>query len=122
VEVDGLQVTNPTRTALDLARSLPFESAVVAVDGALFERLVDPHELRERLFDIAGTPGSRSAARVVSFADGRSESAGETRSRVLLHRIGLPPSTLQLPIRSAGGRSLGRVDFAWEEQRVVGEF
>lgn len=122
IEVDGLEVTSPTRTALDLARSLPFESAVVAVDGALHEQLVDPHQLRERLFDIAGTPGSRSAARVVGFADGRSESVGESRSRVLFQRLDLLPSTLQLPIRTVDGIRLGRVDFGWEEQRVVGEF
>jgi hypothetical protein len=122
VEVDGVEVTSPTRTALDLARSLPFESAVVAVDGALHERLVDPHLLRERLIDIVGTPGSRSAARVVGFADRRSESVGESRSRVLFQRLGLHPSTLQLPIRTADGTRLGRVDFGWEEERVVGEF
>jgi hypothetical protein len=38
--VEGLAVTDPTRTVLDLARSLPFESAVVAVDAALNANLV----------------------------------------------------------------------------------
>ena len=47
---------------------------------------------------------------------------GESRSRVLLHRLGLAPSTLQRTIRSASGLVLGRADFAWEEERVVGEF
>ena len=35
VEVDGLAVTDPVRTALDLARSLPHEAAVVTLDAAL---------------------------------------------------------------------------------------
>jgi hypothetical protein len=121
-EVDGLPVTNPVRTALDLARSLPFESAVVTLDAALHERIVLPQLLRERLFDIAGTPGSRSGARAVRFADGRSESVGESRSRVLLHRLGVAPSALQFPVMAADGTLLARTDFAWEDHRVIGEF
>ena len=120
--VDGIEVTDPVRTALDLARSLPHEAAVVAIDAALHIGALSHEVLRRRLFDIAGTPGSRSAARAVSAADGRSESVGESRSRVILHRWKLPPSALQFEIRSAGGIFLGRSDFAWEDWRLLGEF
>jgi hypothetical protein len=122
VEVDGLLVTSPVRTALDLARSLPHEAAVVALDVALHLRLLSHDVLRERLFDIAGTPGSRSAARAVSAADGRSESVGESRSRVVLRRWKLAPSDLQFEIRSMDGALVARSDFAWEADRLVGEF
>jgi hypothetical protein len=122
IEVDGLHVTDPVRTALDLARSLPHEAAVVALDAALRHGLVAHEVLQARLFDIAGTPGSRSAARAVLFADGRSESVGESRSRVILHRWKLPPSALQFEVSSADGALIGRTDFAWEEHRLVGEF
>jgi hypothetical protein len=122
VEVDGLQVTDPIRTALDLARSLPHEAAVVALDAALHLGVLSHEVLRGRLFDIAGTPGSRSAARAVTAADGRSESVGESRSRVILHRWKLPPSALQFEIRSPDGTFVGRSDFAWETARLVGEF
>jgi hypothetical protein len=122
VEVDGIQVTDPVRTALDLARWLPHEPAVVALDCALNLGLLSHELLRGRLFDISGTPGSRSAARAVTAADGRSESVGESRSRVILHRWKLPPSALQFEIRSADGVLVGRSDFAWEAERLVGEF
>jgi hypothetical protein len=122
VEVDGLAVTDPVRTALDLARSLPHEAAVVALDAALHRGLLSHQFLRARLLDIAGTPGSRSAARAIGFADGRSESVGESRSRVILHRWKLPPSALQFEVQAADGGFVGRCDFAWEEQRLVGEF
>ena len=121
-EIDGLSVTSAVRTALDLARSLPLEAAVVALDAALHSRVLDHDGLRARLFDIAGTPGSRSATRAITFADGRSESVGESRSRVILARWGLAPSALQFEVRSATGNLVGRTDFAWEERRVVGEF
>jgi hypothetical protein len=122
VEMDGVPVTSPVRTALDLARSLPHEAAVVVLDAVLHQGLMSHETLRTRLFDIAGTPGSRSAARAVLFADGRSESVGESRSRVILHRWGLTPSTLQFEVPSSGGGLAGRTDFAWEADRVVGEF
>ena len=122
IEIDGVQVTDPVRTALDLARSLPHEAAVVVLDAALRLGLLSHDVLRTRLFDIAGTPGSRSAARAVLFADGRSESVGESRSRVILHRWKLQPSTLQFEVRSADGDVIGRTDFAWEKHRLVGEF
>jgi hypothetical protein len=122
VTVDGVAVTNPVRTALDLARSLPHEAAVVALDAALHVDLLSKEALQSRLFDIAGTPGSRSAARAVAFADSRSESVGESRSRVILHRWGLAPSDLQFEVRRDDGMFVGRTDFVWEGRRVVGEF
>jgi hypothetical protein len=121
-EVDGLPVTSLVRTALDLARSLPHEAAVVALDAALRQGRLHRDVLRERLFDLAGTPGSRAAARAVDFADGRSESVGESRSRVLLHRWGVGPSSLQFEVRGEGGLLVARTDFAWEEHGLLGEF
>jgi hypothetical protein len=59
---------------------------------------------------------------VVRFADARSESVGESRSRLALHELGLGPTALQHAIRRPDGALVGRADFAWEPQRVVGEF
>jgi hypothetical protein len=120
--VGGIAVTDAARTTLDLARSMPFEAAVVVLDAALHDGLLQRDVVEQRLFDIAGTRGSRHAARVVRFADGRSESVGESRSRVVLHELGLSPSALQLVIRRPDGSFVGRTDFAWEDRRVVGEF
>jgi hypothetical protein len=121
-EVDGVLVTSPTRTALDLARSLRHEAAVVSLDAALHHGLLTHELLRARLFDISGTPGSRAAARAIFAADGRSESVGESRSRVILTRWKLAPSALQFEVRSPSGAVVGRADFAWEDDVLVGEF
>jgi hypothetical protein len=122
LSLHGIRLTDPVRTVLDLARSLPFEAAVVVLDAALHNRAVNADQLQGRLFDIAGTRGSRAAARAVRFADGRSESVGESRSRILLDRLGLAPSALQFEVRDDEGRFVARTDFAWERQRVIGEF
>jgi hypothetical protein len=120
--VGGIPVTSAARTAVDLARCQPFEVAVVLLDAALHDRVVDRAGLADALAAVEGAPGSRSAARAVAFTDGRSESVGESRSRVALNRLDLMPSTLQLPVRTVAGRLVGRADFGWEAQRVVGEF
>ena len=61
-----------------------------------------------------------AARRVIAFADGRSESVGESRSRVAIAAAGLPPPELQWPVRLADGTAY--TDFAWPELRTVGEF
>lgn len=122
VDVGGVAVTSPVRTLLDLARVLPFEPSVALLDAALHGRSVERVALDEGAGALGRMPGARSALRAVRFADGRSESVGESRSRVLLARIGLAPSTLQLEVRTPGGSLVGRADFGWEDERLLGEF
>jgi hypothetical protein len=66
--------------------------------------------------------GIRAARRVVEFLDVRSESPGESASRVRLMEEGLPPPELQHEIFGPDGRLIARVDFYWKEQKTVGEF
>ncbi len=122
VLVDGVAVTSPVRTVLDLARALPFEPTVALLDAALHRRMVGRSALDERTACLGRLPGARSAIRAVRFADSRSESVGESRSRVLLARIGLAPTTLQLEVHRHDGAFLGRADFGWEDARLLGEF
>ncbi|MGY1741564.1 MULTISPECIES: type IV toxin-antitoxin system AbiEi family antitoxin domain-containing protein [unclassified Blastococcus] len=120
--VDGVPVTDVSRTVLDLARTAPFESAVVVADAALERELTSEDELRSYLDGMGSAPGTRRAARVVDFADGRSGSVGESRSRVLIHRLGLPRPDLQVEVRRADGSRIGFCDFGWAEERTVAEF
>ncbi len=122
VLVDGVPVTAPVRTVLDLARGLPFEPAVALLDAALHGRVVDPVVLGDQTAALGRVPGARAAARAVRFADGRSESVGESRSRVVLARLGMAPTTLQLAVHRDDGAFLGRADFGWEDARLLGEF
>ena len=101
--VDGITVTNPTRTVIDLARVLPFEQAVVSADAALYMRLTTKDLLTQAAARIAGRPGSRAVQRVVQFADGLSESVGESRSRVMMHIADIPAPVLQLKVHDANG-------------------
>ena len=119
--VDGIVVTSLARTVLDLARTRPMPQAVAAADRALRDGLA-PHLLAEGLLRMERWPGVRAARRVVAFADPRSESVGESVSRVRMHLDGLPRPELQHEIRGAYGQLIARVDFYWKKQRTVGEF
>ncbi len=121
VVVDCLTVTTPARTVVDLARTLPFESAVTSGDHALATGLVTHRDLADALERCRGRRGAAQAARAVACMDSRSESVGESRSRVLIHRMRLPAPDLQREIADEKG-SIGRVDFLFEDEHVVGEF
>jgi hypothetical protein len=122
VSVDGVLVTSMSRTLLDIARCLPFEQALIPVDAALHRHLVTADELARALDRAAHRRGNSAARQVLAFARPGAESPGETRSRVAIHRAGLPRPELQHEIRTASGLFLGQVDFWWEEFGVAGEF
>ncbi len=122
VVVDGLLATSVARTVVDLARSVPFVAAVLTADAALASGRPSRGDLTACLRRMGPVPGSRRAARVLAFADGHSESVGESRSRVVLHRLGLPAPDLQVRLRRPDGSLIGRCDFGWRDHRTVGEF
>ncbi|MGQ0574425.1 MAG: type IV toxin-antitoxin system AbiEi family antitoxin domain-containing protein [Pseudonocardia sp.] len=118
IAVDGVASTSVARTVVDLARTLPFEQAVVIADSALRRGLVRPAQLRAAVDRALRRPGNPQARRVVAFADGRSDNPGESRSRIAIHRAGLPAPQLQW--RVPGLRV--DADFAWPELGTIGEF
>lgn len=121
--VRGIAVTTPARTAVDIARSVPFAPAVVVADATLRVSTTTRSDLRDAVRRAAGRYGVADAARVVEFADGRSASPGESRSRVVLHRHGISAPDLQHEVQGRDGHHLATVDFWWGGRRpVVGEF
>lgn len=118
--IDGVRVTTLQRTVADICRTVPFEEAVVIGDAALrADSTIDPAASLARM---RNWPGSPAARRVAAFLDGDSESVGESRSRVLLDRIGLPAPELQRRVFSGDGILLGRADFCLPNEGVLGEF
>ncbi|MGI8416903.1 MAG: type IV toxin-antitoxin system AbiEi family antitoxin domain-containing protein [Nakamurella sp.] len=122
VEFKGLRTTSIARTLFDLGRTLPFETAVAATDFALHHSLVRPSGLRAQLERIRTGPGVGRARRAFEFADGRSESIGESRTRVLFHTCGLPSPVPQLRVFGPDGSFLGRSDLGLEQYAVLCEF
>jgi len=124
VEKEGLLLTSPAQTVVDLARELPFVDAVVVADSALgtaFGRaaLTTNSELVERLADARTARGVGRARAVLAEADGRAESPPETESRIATVLLGFPRPDLQREF--ATGIGIRRVDMWWEHFGQAGE-
>ena len=118
---NGVRVTTPLHTALDLARIEPVEDAVVALDRFLGADLLTPAQLTEAATRTTG-PGCRRIRRAVSLADGLAASPQETRLRLVLWASGLPRPVAQHTVRSSDGGFVARVDFGWPEHKVAVEY
>lgn len=122
MEVDGMLVVTPARAMLEVAMASSIESAVVTLDSGLHLALTDLDGLASMSSRFASWQGARRGRYALTLADGRSESPGESRSRVLFRRENLPVPDLQVGFRNESGQLVGRVDFAWLEYCHVGEF
>ncbi|WP_157607365.1 hypothetical protein [Sanguibacter suarezii] len=117
--VDGYPVTTLGRTVVDCARLLPPHRAVVIADSAL-RRGLTVEDLAESLRLAAGRRGICRARDVLSLADGRAESPGESWLRLVAAHGGLPALELQIPVHTHLG--LKYVDLGWSESKVAVEF
>lgn len=121
VEVSGLRVTSLARTVVDVACALPPLLSVPVGDAALRAGL-SPSDLGAYLERIRPRHGIAQARRTAALLDSRSESPGESMSRVIFADHGIPMPTPQLKVYDDRGRFVGRSDFGWEEERTLGEF
>jgi hypothetical protein len=120
--VDGVRVTNPRRTAFDLARIADHVQAVIAVDALAREFEFDPEELLTYPALRDNPRGARRLPAVVADADPRSESPPETRTRLILRGADVPVPIPQLVVRDAWGLFVARVDFGWPDLKLALEY
>lgn len=94
VQFGEVLATPVGRTVVDVAGASPFEEGVMTADGAL--RAGVPREILEAAVAQAGPRrASRRIREVVGFAHAGAESAGESRLRVTMARLGVEVPTLQ---------------------------
>jgi len=117
--VDGLPCTSLERTVVDCCLMFTVPQAVILVDHAA--RLgADLGMIRTACDALAGRNGVVALRRALELVDPRSESAGESLTRELLHRLGIRPPELQYSVLTPLGEH--RMDFAWPEVKVAVEF
>ena len=120
--VDGVLVTTIPRTVMDCARILPLGRGVAMADAALHQELTDKDELSAVAASLGRRAGNARARTVVELADGRSESPGESLSRIKFVQSRIPAPDLQREFYTDDGVWVARVDFDWDDFRLVGEF
>ena len=119
--IEGVQVTTPLRTALDLACILERRDALAALDA--FRR-------REGLTVAQLVVGSRRYRRrrgviqqreLIPLSDPRAESTRESWTRLAIHDEGLPAPEPQVWVE-VGGVPTYRLDLAYRHRRIAVEY
>lgn len=120
VEVHGLRVSSPIRTAWDLGRVRWTDEAIAGLDAMLRLPTVDRDELVAGLERFRGMRWVTVLRTIAPLADGRSESPGESvlRLRCIEARVHVVP---QVEVRRAG-RVVARLDLADEKARLGIEY
>jgi len=121
-DYDGLLIARPESALIDATRMSPFEAGVVLADGARRLPAFDLELAKTLLEQRRDWRGAVNASRVLHFSDPASETVGESRSRVMLARLGLPAPVLQRSFRRADGTVYARADFYLPSHQTVGEF
>ncbi|MGE2728513.1 hypothetical protein ACQI4F_03475 [Mycolicibacterium vaccae] len=116
--VNGIKVTTPERTALDIACRYPQLEAVTAIDAlvrATHLKLVDVEALAER---NKGRRRIRRARESLDLVDGGAESPQETRIRLMVIRNGFPRPQTQIPVYDDYGSLVAVLDMGWEDPKI----
>ena len=114
-------VTTVARTWIDVARQESLADALSVGDAALRRDLLTPHDVAVALNRTRELRGIKHAIRAAAHLNGTRESPFESWSCADFIEWGLPLPELQVLIRDDAGYPVGRVDFLWREQRVIGE-
>nr|WP_279581987.1 hypothetical protein [Fodinicola feengrottensis] len=108
-----------SRTWFDLASRCLYYDHVALTDAILHRRLSTPEQLA---FAIkAGRRGVKIARLSLLAADERAESPWETRTRMMLHAVGIMV-TPQVVVRDVLGNVIARVDLALPEFKIAIEY
>ncbi|MEO8829682.1 type IV toxin-antitoxin system AbiEi family antitoxin domain-containing protein [Lapillicoccus sp.] len=118
-DVEAVRAVTVACALVQTAASSGVEAGVVAADAALARRLCSPDDLAAQLAATPVVRAHRRARQMTELVDPRSESVGETRTRLLLVSAGMPVRS-QVKVVDRGA-VLARVDLLVGE-RVVVEF
>lgn len=118
----ALGPADPLANALvQMAMDVGVLAALPSVDAALHAGLVTTAELEAVFEEVKGWPRSSQARCTLAWADGRSESPGESLTRAHLRAVGISTTPQQL-ITAHDGTVVARVDLEVDGAPVVIEF
>lgn len=119
--VDGLPVTTPIRTALDLGCKLSRRDALAALDAFMRKFGITHADMRRLLPRYFRRRGVIQLRQLIPLADPRAESQAESWMRIEIVDAGLPVPQLQYWVH-VGGRPTYRLDLAYPHAKVAVEY
>jgi hypothetical protein len=120
--IDGMRVTAPARTALDIARRYPVNISVAAIDALAQAVEVKPADIELLVDRYRSRRGMARARAALELIDDGAQSPKETWLRLLLIRGGLPAPQTQIPVRDEFGCVIAYLDMGWEDVLVAVEY
>jgi hypothetical protein len=120
--IDGIPVTNATRTAFDLGRHLRRGEAVARLDALVRATGVTAADVLPLAERYKGARGVRRLKAALSLMDAGAESPKETWLRLLLIDAGLPPPQTQIMVHNGDFYPLAILDMGWEQFMVAVEY
>ncbi|AKN15999.1 hypothetical protein MHAE_18507 [Mycobacterium haemophilum DSM 44634] len=123
LEVDGIAVTTPARTAFDIGRRTTARlQSVQRLDALANATDVKITQVEAVIAEHSGARGLVRLRRVLPLVDGGAESPQETRTRLALVDAGLPRPQTQIAVFDEYGDFIARLDMGYEKLRVGIEY
>ncbi len=120
--VDGVPVTNPARTVLDLGCWYPLTSGVAAIDSLARATEIKAADVELLARRYRGRRGIARARLAIGLFDAGAQSPKETWLRLVLVNAGLPRPQTQIAVRNEFGNAIAYLDMGWEDVKVAVEY
>ena len=122
LEIDGMVVATPARTAYDLGRHLGRNSAVTQLDSLSNATGLTVGDIAPLIERGKGRRGIRNLRTAVDLMDGGAQSPKETWLRLLLIDAGYPRPATQIPVYDDYGHAFAYLDMGWEDVKIAVEY
>lgn len=120
--IGGVRVTDPIRTAIDLACRYPPKVSIPAIDALFRATRRTRADLLAALPRYAGRRGIARARKVAALVDGAAQSPKETWLRLLFLKAGYPWPEAQCVVYDEFGAEIGHTDGGWREKKIGYEY
>jgi very-short-patch-repair endonuclease len=120
--VSGMRVCTRARTALDLARRYPADTAIADIDALAQAVELKPADIDLLVERYTGRRGMKRARAALELIDSGAQSRKESWLRLLLMRAGFPRLQTQIPVRNEWGWAEAYLDMGWEDIKVAVEY
>jgi hypothetical protein len=122
MEVDGMAVATPQRTAYDLGRYLPRDKAVMHLDALARATGLAAEHVAPLIERSKGARGIRGLRAAIELMDGGAQSPKETELRLMLIDAGYPRPKTQIPVTDEFGNEFAYLDMGWEDVMIALEY
>lgn len=118
--INGIPTVGRLQAAVSAAATLPYDWAVGMLDAVLWRNEAGRDQLECIIADWARLRGIGNVRLALAAARSGAQTILESRSRVLLMRLGLPEPELQVPFYDDDGL-IGYADMWFPDFNVIGE-